>query len=146
MPGSNVQAWQGWTETGLSFLEGRTWFDPLCRACTASYTRSEGRRLTCGLRRSQGREDSRRARTKTTAQLAGLSRSWDPVKSAGALRPMTHAKVYNFASICGHTLPGKSKRCPRFTSIFASRVITTPRARTSPGTSRAVRDYRACVL
>ena len=30
-----------------------------------------------------------------TAQLAGLSRSWDPVKSAGALRPMTHAKVYH---------------------------------------------------
>ena len=60
MPGSNVQAWQGRTETGLSFLEGRTWFDPLCRACTASTRVQKVGARRVGWRRSQG---SQRART-----------------------------------------------------------------------------------
>ena len=58
-----------------------------------------------------------------TAQLAGVGRSWDPVKLAGALRPMTHTTVeHPPGSAVIPYRPGKSKTCPRLTSICAFRV------------------------
>ena len=52
---------------------GRTWFDPLCRACTASYARSEGRRLACGLEKVSGRDSRRKYHGGTFVYLPSAS-------------------------------------------------------------------------